>query len=95
MLAACGDTPAVTEVSELQLQSQGTSYPTLSGWLVNRGEAPITSADVSVTLYDGDNRPLDDVMMQVRDIAPGDSARFERRLDVRADGAKLKYVGVN
>ncbi len=48
-----------------------------------------------VTLYDDQNRPLDDVLVQVRNVASGDSARFEQRLDLQAGAAKLKYVGVN
>lgn len=95
-LAACGGTsPPQADVSGLKLQRKGTGYPTLVGYLVNEGEAVITSADVFVTLYDTDNRPIDDVMVGVRNVAAGDSLRFEQRLDLPASGAKLKYVGVN
>ena len=94
-LGACGGPPSRADVSDLRLQREGTSYPTLTGWVVNRGEGPISSADVAVTLYDADNRPLDDVLMQVRNVSPGDSVRFERRLDLQASGAKLKFLGVN
>ena len=95
VLAACGGGPEpAADVADLRLQREGRAYPTLSGTLVNRGDAPIQSADVFVTLYDADNRPLEDVMVQVRGVAPGDSARFDRTLDLQASGAKLKYVGV-
>ena len=95
-LGACADeAPAEADVTGLRLQRVGEAYPTLTGYLVNEGAAPITSADVFVTLYDDDNRPLDDVLVQVRDVAPGDSARFEQRLDLPAGAAKLKYVGLN
>lgn len=96
LLAACGGaSEPQADVTGLRLQREGRAYPTLSGTLVNQGAAPIESADVFVTLYDEDNRPLEDVMVQVRDVAPGDSARFDQQLDLPAGGAKLKYVGVN
>lgn len=95
VLAACGGPPARADVSGLRLQREGRGYPTLTGYLVNEGDAAISSADVFVTLYDGDNRPLEDVIVQVRRVAAGDSARFERQLDLQASGAKLKFVGVN
>lgn len=95
LLAACAGDPPQADVTDLRLQRKGTAYPTLTGVLVNVGTAPITSADVFVTLYDDDNRPLDDVLVQVRNVASGDSARFEQRLDLQAGAAKLKYVGVN
>ena len=95
-LAACGGNPEpAANVVDLRLQREGTAYPTLTGALVNSGEAPISSADVFVTLYDDQNRPLDDVMVQVRDVAAGDSVRFEQELDLPAGAARLKYVGVN
>ncbi len=96
LLAACGGTAAPqADVTDLRLQRRGTAYPTLTGVLVNSGDAQITSADVFVTLYDADNRPMEDVLVQVRNVAAGDSARFEQRLDLAAGAAKLKYVGVN
>ena len=94
-LAACGGSAPEPTVSGLRLARQGSGYPTLTGYVVNRGDAAIRSADVSVTLYDPDNRPMEDVMVQVRRVEAGDSARFEKRLDVDARGAKLKYVGAN
>ena len=94
-LAACGGADPQADVTDLRLQRRGTAYPTLTGVLVNSGAAPISSADVFVTLYDEQNRPLEDVMVQVRDVAAGDSARFEQRLDLQAGAARLKYVGVN
>lgn len=94
-LAACDGATSRADVTGLRLQREGEAYPTLTGYLVNEGDRPITSADVFVTLYDGDNRPLDDVIVQVRNVAAGDSARFEQRLDLQANGAKLKYIGAN
>ena len=95
VLAACGAEPPSADVTGLRLQREGTAYPTLQGTLVNRGPGAISSADVFVTLYDAQNRPMDDVLVQVRNVADGDSARFEQRLDLQAGAAKLKYVGVN
>ena len=94
-LAACGGASPQADVSGLKLQRKGSGYPTLTGYLVNQGEVAISSADVFVTLYDGDNRPIDDVMVGVRNVAAGDSLRFEQRLDLPASAAKLKYVGLN
>ncbi len=95
-LAACSSpSEPQADVSELRLQRKGTGYPTLTGYLVNQGSVEISSADVFVTLYDDDHRPLTDVMVGVRDVAAGDSLRFEQRLDLQASAAKLKYVGLN
>lgn len=95
-LAACGGAPTPqADVSGLKLQRKGSGYPTLTGYLVNQGETAITSADVFVTLYDTDHRPIEDVMVGVRNVAAGDSLRFEQRLDLPASGAKLKYLGLN
>lgn len=94
-LAACGGEATQVDVSDLRLQRKGGNYPTLTGVVVNQGAEVISSADVFVTLYDDQNRPIDDVLVQVRGVAPGDSSRFEQRLDLQASAAKLKYVGVN
>ena len=94
-VAGCGGPVAEGGVSGLTLKSRGSGYPVLTGYVVNRGEVAITSADVFVTLYDADNRPMDDEMLQVRRVAVGDSMRFEKRLDLPARAAKLKYLGVN
>ena len=94
-LAACDGQDPQAGVANLRLQREGSAYPTLTGSLVNQGTTPIASADVFVTLYDDQNRPLDDILVQVRNVAPGDSARFEQRLDLQAGAAKLKYIGVN
>lgn len=82
-------------VLDLRLQREGSEYPTLSGYLVNQGREPIASADVFVTLYDADNRPMEDVMVTVRSVPAGDTARFEQRLDIEAGGAKVKYLSAN
>lgn len=94
-LAACGESDLQAEVEGLRLQREGSGYPTLTGYFVNRGDTPITSADVFVTLYDEDNQVIEDVIVPVRNVAAGDSVRFERRLDTQAGGAKLKYIGGN
>jgi hypothetical protein len=94
-LAACGDSGVQADVHDLRLQRRGSGYPLLTGYVVNPGDQAITSADVFVTLFDTDNRPLEDVMVSVRGVAPRDTARFERRLDVQASGAKVKYVSAN
>lgn len=94
-LAACGGSEPHAEVQDLRLQKKGGAFPTLSGYVVNHGDAPITSADVFVTLYNGENQVLEDVMVPVRNVGAGDSARFEQRLDLPAVGAKLKFLGVN
>ena len=95
LLAACGGATPQAGVEGLRLVQEGRAYPSLTGYVVNRGELAITSADVFVTLYDTDNRPLDDVLVQVRRVAVGDSVRFERELDLPAEGARLKYVAAN
>ena len=82
-------------MSGLTLKSRGSGYPVLTGYVVNRGEVAIASADVFVTLYDTDNRPMEDVMVGVRRVGVGDSIRFEQRLDLPARAAKLKFLGVN
>lgn len=79
----------------MRLRPNPSDYPTLSGYVVNLSERPMASADVAVTLYDEQNQPIGDAMVQVRDVAPGDSARFERRLDRAATGARLRHVTAN
>lgn len=88
----CSDPGPVVEVHDLRLRSEPSSYPTLSGYVVNVSEAAVGSADVFVTLYDEDNQPLGDELVQVRRVEPGDSARFERRLDRAASAARLRHV---
>ncbi len=93
-VSACQSSPTAppAEVHDLRLRATGTGLPTLSGVLVNTSDRPVTSADVFVTLYDGDNAVLEDVMVTVRGLAAGDSARFSRVLDVPATAVKLKTV---
>ncbi len=95
LLAACGGPEPRADVEDLRLIREGSDYPTITGYVVNRGEVDIASADVFVTLYDADNRPLDDVLVQVRRVPVGDSSRFEQGLDLQASGARLKYVAAN
>lgn len=95
LVAACGDPGIQADVHDLRLQRRGSGYPLLTGYVVNQSDRAITSADVFVTLFDTDNRPLEDVLVSVRSVAPRDTARFERRLDVAASGAKLKYLSAN
>lgn len=95
LLAACGGSTPQAEVEGLRLSTRGGGYPTLTGYVVNRGETEISSADVFVTLYDENNQPMEDVLVQVRRVPAGDSARFQQNLDVQAGGAKLKFLGVN
>ena len=95
-LAACGGgSPDQVSVHGLELQRRGTGYPSVSGYVVNGGGAAVRSVDVSITLYDEDNRPIEDLLLQVQSVAAGDSIRFERDLDLVASSAKVKYVGVN
>ena len=94
-LAACGGPAPQANVSNLRLVSENQEYPVVTGYLVNSGEVPISSADVFVTLYDRDNRPMEDVSIQVRTVSVGDSSRFERQLDLRPSGAKVKLVSAN
>ena len=93
--AGCADTSLHTEVHGMRLRPNAGDYPTLSGYVVNLSERPVATADVAVTLYDEQNRPIGDAMVQVRDVPPGDSARFERRLDRAATGARLRHVTAN
>ncbi len=94
-VAGCGGPVAEGDVSGLTLKSRGTAYPVLTGYVVNKGDVAITSADVSVTLYDADNMPMEELMVGVRRVEVGDSARFTQRLDLPARAVKLKYLGVN
>ena len=95
-LAACAsDATADAEVHDLRLRMEGRrSFPTLTGYVVNLTDREISSADVFVTLYD-DERPMTDVQVLVQNIAPRDSARFEKTLDVRARRAQLKLIATN
>lgn len=96
-MSACGGPTLTAEVDGLRLQKTRAGYPTLTGYVVNTSpETTIRSADVFVTLYDEENRPLDaEAFVQVRDVAPGDSARFEQRLDVPALAASYRTMILN
>ena len=95
VLAGCGGPTENVGVRGLELQRRGTGLPKVSGYVVNHGGVAVTSADVSITLYDDDNRPIEDLLLQVRDIPPADSVRFERGLDLVPSAVRLKYVGAN
>lgn len=85
------------EITNLSLRQTGDEYPTVSGVVHNRSERVLSSADVTIGLYNENNMPIQNgaVRVQVRNIAPGDSARFSRALDVRPRGAQVKEVIVN
>lgn len=92
-LGGCATEPPRVEVHGMRLRPTPNDYPELSGYVVNLSDQPIASADVSVTLYDADNQLLGDEMVQVLvTVAPGDSARFEQRLDRPAAAARLRHV---
>ncbi len=93
-LAACGDdTPrGQIQVTDLRLVRQQVGYPELSGLVINRTERAIV-ADLGVRLMGPNNLPIGDLeRFTVNNVAPGDSARFRRRLDIDARGARLDYV---
>lgn len=98
MLSACGDgtDPGQIEVADLRLVRQNGGYPEVSGVLINRTPATISSADVGVKLFDARNLEMaEPARLVVRNVAPGDSARFRKKLDVDARGAALDYVIAN
>lgn len=92
LLAGCAEPAPAVEVHGLRLIADAENYPTLSGYVVNLSDTPLRSADVSVSLYDADNQPLGESIVQVRRVEPGDSARFERLLDRPATAARLRHV---
>lgn len=94
VVSACQSAPSapLAEVRDLRLRGPSDGYPTLSGLLVNTSDRAVTSADVFITLYDRDNAVLADVLVTVRDVAAGDSARFTQALDVPATAVRLKAV---
>lgn len=93
--AGCADESDTgqVEVADLRLVRQADGYPEVSGLFINRTPEAITSADIGISLFDEQNLEMDEpVRLVVRNIAPGDSARFRRKLDVDARGAALGYV---
>ncbi|HIG73353.1 MAG TPA: hypothetical protein EYQ24_01850 [Bacteroidetes bacterium] len=97
-LGCAGDdaTMGSVVVHDLRLVRDGTAYPELSGYLVNETTERVASADVGVVLYDDDNLPMSEpARLVVRDVAPGDSARFRKKLDVDARGARVDYIIAN
>lgn len=97
LACASGDAPVGNVVvHDLRLVRDGGAYPELSGYLVNETAERVTSADVGVTLYDEQNLPMSEpARLVVRDVAPGDSARFRKELDVDARGARVDYIIAN
>lgn len=97
-LAACGESEPAGEVAitDLRLIRQAGGFPLVSGVFVNRTPRRITSADVGVQLFDGENLPYDEpARFVVRDIPAGDSVAFRHRIDVDARGARVQYVSTN
>jgi hypothetical protein len=97
-LAACEtEAPAdALAVRSLRLTRTGTAYPVVSGVVQNRSATPVAGADVFLTLYDAENLPFPEPgMITVGRLAPGDSSRFEQRLDVQARRVSLRHVSAN
>ena len=93
-LAGCGEDEPTgqIQVTDLRLIRQQVGYPELSGLVVNGTDRAIV-ADLGVRLLGSENLPIGDLeRFTVNNVAPGDSARFRRRLDVDARGARLDYV---
>ncbi|MEM6327146.1 MAG: FxLYD domain-containing protein [Bacteroidota bacterium] len=93
-LGACAsEDPGQIEIVNLRLVRQADGYPEVSGMVINRTPKRISSADVGVTLFDDENLPMPELArLVVRNIEPGDSARFRQKLDVDARGAQVDYI---
>jgi len=87
LMAACGgaadeDDPAArVEVEAFQLTRLPGGARIVTGKLHNRSAEPISSAQIQIALYDGDNRLVETMSVVVRAVKPGEHKPFRQPLD--------------
>lgn len=92
-LAGCADGPSAADavVENVRLVRRADGTPVVSGLVRNDGDVPLR-AQVTVGLYDEDNRPIGDERVDVGLVPPGEVRPFERALDLPAVGARVRDV---
>lgn len=100
-LAACGETDASRAASQLQIEDfaltqleDGTRL--FTGKLYNPTDQPVERAQLSVTLFDENNRQIGTTTISIRNIAARDTTSFRQPLDSdkNVSGARAKSITV-
>jgi hypothetical protein len=96
-LGACGTEPQTgvrAEVEDLQLTRHPDGDQVVTGTLVNQSERAVRGAQIEVSLYDEENRPLETVRIDVQNVEPGERRPFRRVLDAPfvVQGAGVKQI---
>ena len=66
----------------------------VTGTLYNPTEAPVRNAQIQISLFDSNNRRIDDMSITVQDVLPGERKSFRQPVDSDADvqGARVRSV---
>ena len=98
LVSACSEETksdsAPLDVLDLQLRVHPGGARILTGRLVNRSSDPVSVAQIQVTLFDADNRPVSGMSVVLHDIPPGDEVSFREPVDSDLDvqGARVKNI---
>jgi len=82
------------QVEDLRYQLLPGGARIVSGKLINPTTAPVSSAQIQVSLFDGDNRWVGDLHILVQNIGPGMGKPFREPVDSDADvrGARVRSI---
>ena len=98
LVSACSDETksesAPLEVLDLQLRVHPGGARILTGRLVNRSSDPVSVAQIQITLFDADNRPVSGMSVVLHNIPPGDGISFREPVNSDKDvqGARVKNI---
>jgi hypothetical protein len=100
LVAGCGgeQTPLDARVEEFRLVREEDGKQVVTGVLVNPNERPVSSATITVDLYDAPVEagvePVETMRVEVRDVAPGERKTFRQTVDTRLtlSGAKVGRI---
>jgi hypothetical protein len=99
-VGGCGgeQSPLSAHVEEFRLVREEDGKQVVTGVLVNPNERPVSSATITVDLYDAPVEagvePVETMRVEVRDVAPGERKRFRQTVDTRLtlSGAKVGRI---
>lgn len=81
-------------VEEVQYREMPGGARIVTGTVFNDGEAELPGAQLQLSLYDGDNQRVGQMIVFVRDLAPGEGTDFREPVRERADvrGVRVKSI---
>ena len=91
---ASGDERASVQVEDIKYSLLPGGARIVTGTLYNPTDAPVRNAQIQVSLFDENNRRVDDMSITVQDVPPGGRKSFRQPVDSDLDirGAKVKSV---